>query len=94
VLLAEKLTEDENARQDKQKGAREWLKSSLKVYEILEYEDERLRDHAMELVEALNKELGIEEEGDGEAGWQDESDEGEAAEDLEATDGDGDAEMS
>lgn len=94
VLLAEKLTKDENARQDKQKGAREWLKSSLNVYEILEYEDERLRDHAMELVEVLNQELGIEEEGDGEEGWQDESDEGEAPEELEATDGDGDAEMS
>lgn len=33
----------------------EWLQNSLKLYELQEYEDERLRDHAKELVEGLNK---------------------------------------
>jgi len=57
----------------------------------LEYEDERLRDHAIELITALTKDLGVEEEGDEEE-WQDESSESEG-DDLEAMDGDGDAEM-
>jgi tetratricopeptide (TPR) repeat protein len=92
VLLAEKLAEDESGTGDMQKGAREWLKSCLRVYEVLEYEDERLRDHAMELVTALNKKLGVEEEGDEEEEWQDESN-GSEGDDLEATDRDGDAEM-
>jgi tetratricopeptide (TPR) repeat protein len=89
VLLAEKLVDDESGKLDKQKGAREWLKSCLRVYEVVEYEDERLRDHAMELVTALNTDLGV--EGDEEE-WQDESTESEG-EELEAADGDGDAEM-
>lgn len=89
VLLAEKLVDDESGKLDKQKGAREWLKSCLRVYEVVEYEDERLRDHAMELVTALNTDLGV--EGD-EDEWQDESTESEG-EELEAADGDGDAEM-
>jgi tetratricopeptide (TPR) repeat protein len=89
VLLAEKLVDDESGKPDKQKGAREWLKSCLRVYEVVEYEDERLRDHAMELVTALNTDLGV--EGDEEE-WQDESTESEG-EELEAADGDGDAEM-
>jgi hypothetical protein len=65
----------------------------LKLYELLDYEDERLKDHAIELVTALNQELGVEDGGDEEEEWQDESDGSEIGEDLEATDGDGDAEM-
>lgn len=38
-------------------SSREWLKQSLTLYEMLEYEDDRLRDHAMELVQGLDKEL-------------------------------------
>ncbi|KAJ6171073.1 assembly chaperone of rpl4 [Penicillium chermesinum] len=51
-------------------ASREWLKSSLSLYEVLQYEDERLRDHALELVQAMNEEIGEdmddEEEGEGE----------------------------
>lgn len=91
VLLAEKLVDDDTGKRDKQNGAREWLKNCLKVYETLAYEDERLKDHAVELVAALNTDLGIEEDGDEEE-WHDESADSEGDE-VEATDMDGDAEM-
>lgn len=63
-----------------QKGAetketsREWLRNSLRLYRLQEYEDERLREHALELVGSLDTELGgpINDEDD----WEDE-DEGE-----------------
>ena len=87
VLLAEKLVDDESGKLDKQGGAREWLRSCLRAYKVVEYEDDRLRDHAVELVTALDTDLGL--EGDEEE-WQDESSDGE---ELEAIDGDGDAEM-
>lgn len=38
-------------------SSRDWLKQSLTLYNLLDYEDDRLRDHAMELVEGLDKEL-------------------------------------
>ncbi|KAF6236872.1 hypothetical protein HO173_005163 [Letharia columbiana] len=39
-------------------SSREWLRQSLKLYELVEYEDERLKDHAMELVEELDAIIG------------------------------------
>lgn len=54
--------------------SRDWLRNSLRLYEMLEYEDERLRDHARELAGELDREIGEvgeDEEGDGE-GWEDE----------------------
>ena len=44
------------------KGSRHWLKTSMKLYELLEYEDERLYEHAKELVAALDTVLGPEDE--------------------------------
>ena len=60
-------------------ASREWLGNSLRLYELREYEDERLREHAVELVEGLDKELGGvlgdgEEEEGGE--WEDEEEDG------------------
>lgn len=48
-------------------SSREWLRQSLQLYEMVAYEDERLRDHAMELVEELDELIGErgEEEVDG-----------------------------
>lgn len=71
-------------------ASREWLKQSLKLYDLLEYEDERLRDHAMELVQGMNQEIGedmdqSEQEGEGED-WED-------AEIEVDSDSDGDKEM-
>ena len=63
--------------------SREWLSNGLQLYHSLEYEDERLKDHALELVGNLSKEVGEEapevsdekEEDDSE--WEDDSDDDE-----------------
>ena len=34
-------------------ASREWLETSLRLYEMTEYEDERLREHAMEVIALL-----------------------------------------
>ena len=49
------------------------MKTSIKLYDILEYEDERLLDHAQELVAGLDALLGPEDEqAEGEEEWEDE----------------------
>ncbi|MCJ1436302.1 hypothetical protein MMC27_005680 [Xylographa pallens] len=57
--------------------SREWLKNSLRLYEVQDYEDDRLRDHAVEVVEQLDGILGdaVDDEGvvDGEE-WEEDSD--------------------
>lgn len=45
-----------------QKGSRHWLKTSMKLYDMLEYEDDRLYTHAKELVAGLDAVLGPEDE--------------------------------
>lgn len=45
------------------KTSRDWLLKCLKLYGKLEYEDERLKAHADELVEEMNKVLGPPVEG-------------------------------
>nr|WOD46430.1 hypothetical protein [Trichoderma atroviride] len=49
--------------------ARKWLTQSLKLYEQEEYEDERLGEHASELLQSINKELGEPPEGEDEEEW-------------------------
>ncbi|EQK99539.1 Tetratricopeptide-like helical [Ophiocordyceps sinensis CO18] len=56
--------------------ARKWLARCLKLYAMLEYEDERLGEHAVELFQSINKELGEMPEGD-EEDWDDSGDEDE-----------------
>ncbi|KAK5019993.1 hypothetical protein LTR16_001738 [Cryomyces antarcticus] len=70
------------------KSSRDWLQNSLRLYQMLEYEDERLRDHALELVAGLNQILGEpaadgEEDAD-EDGWEDD-DVSDRDEDMEGT---------
>ena len=55
-------------------SSREWLRNCLKLYELLGYEDERLGDHAKELVQDLDKELGDAEIEDEDEEWVDEDD--------------------
>lgn len=53
--------------------ARQWLSQCLQLFESQEYEDERLGEHAKELLSAINEEaadLPDEDEEDGE-GWED-----------------------
>ncbi|KAI7240307.1 hypothetical protein KC330_g1345 [Hortaea werneckii] len=83
-LIAEKLTaaglstdtpangaDEENELLIALKGSRNWLKMALKLYDLLEYEDDRLYEHAKELVVALNSDLGPEAKDAG-AGEEDE----------------------
>ena len=50
-------------------SSREWLRQSLTLYQKVEYEDERLKGHAMELVQEIDVIIGQEDEkGDDEAG--------------------------
>jgi tetratricopeptide (TPR) repeat protein len=56
--------------------SRMWLIKSLSLHQTLQYEDERLRDHALELVQGLNEVLGEPDEAEAEAeededGWED-----------------------
>lgn len=69
-------------------ASREWLRNSLKLYDSQDYEDDRLRDHALELVGGLDAELGdagADEEEDGGGEWEDEEGDG----DEEESDEDG-----
>ena len=56
-------------------SSREWLRNCLTLYGLLEYEDDKLRDHATELVSTLDQELGDAEIEDEEDGWEDDEDE-------------------
>ncbi|KHN95283.1 Tetratricopeptide-like helical [Metarhizium album ARSEF 1941] len=71
--------------------ARKWLGQCLKLYAMLDYEDERLGEHAVELFQEMNKELGDMPEGE-EDNWEDSGDEdgqdeGEGGGDDEEMDG-------
>lgn len=71
-------------------ASREWLKQSLKLYDLLEYEDDRLREHALELVHGITQEIGedmddSEDEGEGED-WKDEEIEADSDDDHEMAD--------
>ena len=83
-LIAEKLTaaglsidtpasgaDEENELLIALKGSRNWLKMALRLYDLLEYEDDRLCEHAKELVVALDGDLGPEAKDAG-AGEEDE----------------------
>jgi predicted Zn-dependent protease len=98
-LLAEKQEapkdikeEEESPRHASLIASREWLKQSLKLYDLLQYEDERLRDHALELVQGMNQEIGedmddSEAEGEGEGeDWEDEEIEVDSDDDHEMAD--------
>jgi tetratricopeptide (TPR) repeat protein len=54
-----------------QKTSREWLQNSLKMIKMLDYEDDRLRDHAVELIGELDKILGPADDEEDE--WEDDS---------------------
>jgi hypothetical protein len=69
------LSEKQDAANEKTKialkhASRDWLQNCLKLYTMLEYEDERLKEHAEELVAGLNDTLGPATEDGGEQ-WED-----------------------
>ena len=66
------------------KSSQNWLENCLRLYQLLDYEDERLKEHAIELVGNLYRSLGdaAKEESDeedeedvNEDAWEDHSDE-------------------
>ncbi|KAK0730592.1 hypothetical protein B0H67DRAFT_477801 [Lasiosphaeris hirsuta] len=60
------------------RSSRKWLAQCLRIFEVEEYEDDRLRDHAQELLVSIKSELGGAAEGDGDADeWEDTDDEDE-----------------
>jgi hypothetical protein len=81
------LAEKQNAREETKtatsmmRASRDWLENCLKLYSMLEYEDERLKDHADELLKDLNGTLGpaTEEDEEDDDGWEDEDEGGDAA---------------
>jgi hypothetical protein len=73
-------------------ASREWLQNALKLYEMLEYEDERLQEHAIELVKELDESLGevaaedFEEDADGVDGeWDSGEEEEQEDHEMEGT---------
>jgi predicted Zn-dependent protease len=94
-LLAEKqeaprdILEDEAAESPRHASliaSREWLKQSLKLYDLLEYEDEPLQAHALELIQGMVAEIGEDmedSEGEGEGEGEDWDEEIEADSDDE-----------
>ncbi|KAF2255765.1 TPR domain-containing protein [Trematosphaeria pertusa] len=57
------------------KASRDWLENCLKLYAMLEYEDERLKEHAEEILKALNDTLGPSTGEEEEEEWEDADDE-------------------
>lgn len=71
------------------RSSRKWLRQCLKVFGQEEYEDERLGEHAQELLQSINSELGEPAaDGEDEDAWEDTDDE-----EWEGLDDDEDTEM-
>ncbi|KAL2139514.1 hypothetical protein VTI28DRAFT_5078 [Corynascus sepedonium] len=70
------------------RSSRKWLTQCLKVFKQEEYEDERLGEHAQELLESITGELGEAPDGEDEDTWEDTDDE-----EWEGIDDDEDTEM-
>lgn len=81
------------------RGSIQWLRTCLNLYEQLDYEDERLREHASELLSGIESEFrekGIELDVDGDDAGEDEwteSDENEVDDNGVEKDQDGDEVM-
>jgi tetratricopeptide (TPR) repeat protein len=67
------------------RASRDWLENCLKVFAMLDYEDERLKEHADEILKELNDVLGP-STGDEDDDWED-ADEGEGDADDDEMDG-------
>lgn len=64
------------------KTSRQWLMQCLKLYQLQEYEDERLGEHAKELLQDINKEIGEPAEGE-EDEWEDATDNEDGDEEMQ-----------
>ncbi|KAF2866705.1 TPR domain-containing protein [Massariosphaeria phaeospora] len=91
-LLAEKqnTNKDSDTATPLMRASRDWLDNCLKLYAVLDYEDERLKEHAEELFKGLDSTLGP-SGGDDDDEWADEEqddddDDGENVDDQEMED--------
>ena len=66
-------------------SSRKWLKRCLTLFDAEEYEDERLQEHAQELLESIKSELGEapEDDDDVDEVWEDTDEEGADSDDDE-----------
>jgi tetratricopeptide (TPR) repeat protein len=90
-IMGEKLRDAKGQQQQNGEGeeewkniwgsSRRWLSTCLHLYELQEYEDERLGEHAVELLQSITKELGEPPEGEDEE-WEDASGDGDGDEEM------------
>jgi hypothetical protein len=71
-LLAgkQKTDGDEKVATSLLRASRDWLENCLKLYTMLEWEDERLKDHTDEILKELNDVLGP-STGEEDEDWED-----------------------
>lgn len=79
VLLSQKADTSAENKSKFCEQARVWLATCLKLYQAQAYEDDRLREHAEELVRELDKLLGVEEDD----AWDDTDDDNDEIDDAE-----------
>lgn len=89
VKLKEKKRENE--WKSAWRSARGWLAQCLLLFQKQDYEDERLGEHANELLQLVRKEIGDDEGDEEDEGWEDDEDEDDDEDDD--SDSDSDEEM-
>ncbi|KAK3394534.1 hypothetical protein B0H63DRAFT_49168 [Podospora didyma] len=92
-MLGEKMRQEAQASdvegwQGVWRSSRKWLAQCLRIFEAEDYEDERLKEHAQELLVTITKEIGAPADDEDLNVWEDTDDEGD-----EDDDNDSDAEM-
>nr|KAK5438751.1 hypothetical protein LTR18_008728 [Exophiala xenobiotica] len=75
VLMSQKPEMLSEGLSKSQELAKTWLDNCLRLYRVQDYEDDRLREHALELVQQLNKSLGVDDQMDDDDTWEDEEEE-------------------
>jgi len=75
VLMSQKPEMPSEGLSKSQELAKTWLDNCLRLYRVQDYEDDRLREHALELVQQLNKSLGVDDQMDDDDAWEDEEEE-------------------
>jgi len=75
VLISQKPGTPSEGLSKSQELAKTWLDNCLRLYRVQDYEDDRLREHALELVQQLNKSLGVDNQMDDDDAWEDEEEE-------------------
>lgn len=79
--LGAKAKEGKSKEEDKDdwkgtwRSARGWLAQCLLLFQAQDYEDERLGEHARELLETIREEIGDDDGDDDEDGWEDDAEE-------------------